>query len=437
VRARRRSSYTSLNAPVWYGFYNVLVSTAFLISLPFVPLIACLGSRYRDGLWQRLGFYPSDFPGLLARDRPVWIHAASVGEVRSAEPLIGAFRARAPKRKIVLSTFTATGNRVAKQMVGVDAVIFLPLDFFWIVRRALSRFNPALLVIIETEIWPNLLRQAFRRGTPVLLLSGRLSAKALARYTLCQKFFRRVLRCFTALGMQSSEDAARIVTLGADARKVSVVGNLKLAAPSRNDNRDGIAAHARGEKLWLVAGSSHDGEEAILLEALSLARRQFPKLSLILAPRHPERFAEVARLLRGSGFTLQLKSATDSAEWFSKDVLLLDTVGELADFYALADIAFVGGSLVPVGGHNVLEPARFGKAILFGPHMNNFAELAETMKRQGAALEVRGAMDIAGALTGLLADAEKRHAMGRAAAEIAGADQHALTLNWRLAERYL
>ena len=429
--------YTRFDTRVSYGFYNILISIVFLISLPFLPVIACLGSRYRDGLLQRLGFYPSDRAGLLASDRPVWIHAASVGEVRSVAPLIGAFKARAPKRKILLSTFTATGNRIAKQISGVDTVIFLPLDFFWLVRRALSRFNPALLVIIETEIWPNLLRQTHRRGTPVLLLSGRVSAKALTRYRLCQKFFRRVLGCFTAFGMQSSEDAARIIALGADARKVSVVGNLKLAAASRNGNRDGVGSQARGEKLWLVAGSSHDGEEVILLEALGLARRQFPKLSLVLAPRHPERFAEVARLLRSSGFTVQLKSATNKVDWFSKDVLLLDTVGELADFYALADIAFVGGSLVPVGGHNVLEPARFSKAILFGPHMNNFAELAAMMKRRGAALEVRGAMDIAGALVGLLADAEKRHAMGRAAAEIAGADQQALTLNWRLAERYL
>lgn len=420
-----------------YGFYNVLIGTIFLIGVPFLPLIACLGSRYRNGLLQRLGIYPRDRAGLSADDRPVWIHAASVGEVRSAEPLIGALKAHAPNKKILLSTFTATGNRIAQQMTGIDRVIFLPLDFFWIVRCTLRRFNPALLVIIETEIWPNLLRQANRRGIPVLLLSGRLSAKALSRYTLWQKFFRRVLSCFAAIGMQSAADAARIVALGADARKVFVVGSLKLAGPGRNGNRDVLAGAARSEKLWLVAGSSHDGEEAILLDALRLARRQFPNLSLILAPRHPERFADVARLLRASGFTVQLKSATDKAEWFSKDILLLDTVGELADFYALADIAFVGGSLVPVGGHNVLEPARFGKAILFGPHMSNFAEIADALKRAGAAIEVDGAADLAATVAGLLADGEKLRTMGRAAAEFAGADQQALILNWRLAERYL
>jgi 3-deoxy-D-manno-octulosonic-acid transferase len=237
--------------------------------------------------------------------------------------------------------------------------------------------------------------------------------------------------------MQTADDAKRIVALGADSRKVSVVGSLKFAASSRNGNRDAVACPALGEKLWLVAGSSHDGEETILLEALRLARRQFPSLSMIVAPRHPERFAEVARLLRGSGFTLQVKSISDRADWFSKDILLLDTVGDLVDFYALADIAFVGGSLVPVGGHNVLEPARFGKAILFGPYMNNFAELAAALKQSGAAVEVSGADELATTVTGLLADGAKRRSMGRAAADLAGASQQALTLNWQLAQRYL
>ena len=437
MRSSRRKSSTSLNSFVWYGLYNVFVSAVFVLCLPLLPLLACLGSRYRDGLWQRLGFYPHEIGTLLPSDRPVWIHAASVGEVRSAEPLISAFKARAPGKKIILSTFTATGNRIAKQMPGVDSVIFLPCDFFWIVRRALRRVNPALLVIIETEIWPNLLRQSYRRGTPVLLLSGRLSAKAQKRYARYRGFFRRVLGCFSAIGMQTAEDAKRIVALGADSQKVSVVGSLKFATPSRNGNRDAVAGAAPSEKLWLVAGSSHDGEETILLDALRLARRQFPSLSMIVAPRHPERFAEVARLLRGSGFTLQVKSTTDRADWFSKDILLLDTVGELVDFYALADIAFVGGSLVPVGGHNVLEPARFGKAILFGPHMNNFAAVAAALKQCGAAVEVSGAEELATTVTGLLADTAKRLSMGRAAAELAGASQQALTLNWQLAERYL
>ncbi len=422
---------------MWYGLYNVVVSAVFVLSLPFLPLLACLGSRYRDGLLQRLGFYPREIGILSPSDRPVWIHAASVGEVRSAEPLVSVFKARAPRKKILLSTFTATGNRIAKQMSGVDSVIFLPCDFLWIVRRALSRINPALLVIIETEIWPNLLRQSYRRGTPVLLLSGRLSARAQQRYGRYRSFFRHVLGCFSAIGMQTTGDSNRIVALGADVRKVSVVGSLKLVAPSRNSARDVAASLAPGEKQWLVAGSSHDGEETILLEALRLVRRQFPSLCMIVAPRHPERFAEVARLLRGSGFTLQVKSTTDRTDWFSKDILLLDTVGELAEFYALADIAFVGGSLVPVGGHNVLEPARFGKAILFGPHMNNFAELAAALKQAGAAIEVSGAAELATTVTSLLTDAAKRRSMGRAAAEIAGASQQALTLNWQLAERYL
>jgi 3-deoxy-D-manno-octulosonic-acid transferase len=321
-------------------------------------------------------------------------------------------------------------------MAGVDAVIFFPIDLFWIARRALARFDPSLLVIIETEIWPNFLLHAYRRGIPTLLLSGRLSAKASARYNLCQSFFRRVLGCFSALGMQSSEDAARIVALGAAEKKVSVVGSLKFALPRRTASVEKFAA-ALGGKPLLVAGSTHHGEEEKLLEALGLIRAKFPTLSLVIAPRHPERFAEVERLLKNSSFNFQRRSQAEAPHWFAKDILLLDSVGELVDFFAAADVAFVGGSLVEVGGHNILEPARFGKPVLFGPHMENFHSLAQEMIRQGAALEVRGAQGLADTVSELLAEPQKRRSMGRRGAEIAAGNSQALGANLRLAQRYL
>ncbi len=421
---------------MWYLLYNFLFTIAFVLALPLLPFLACLGPRYRDGLAQRLGYYSRDLLYSLAGSRPVWVHAASVGEVRSAEALVGALKARAPERKILLSTFTATGNRQARQIPGVDAVIFFPLDLLWIVRRALAKFDPALLVIIETEIWPNLLRQAYQRGVPALLLSGRLSAKASARYTLCRSFFARVLGCFSALGMQSVEDAARIVNLGADDKKVSVVGSLKAARLSADDSLKSLSRALHGKPL-LVAGSTHRGEEECLLEALSLVRANYPTLSLVLAPRHPERFGDVERLLANSNFVFHRRSQAAAAQWFDKDILLLDTVGELVNFFAAADVAFVGGSLVEVGGHNVLEPARFGKPILFGPHMENFQNLASDMLRQGAALEVASAQEIASALNELLADPNKRRSMGQRAVQVAQAHQGAFGLNLGLAERYL
>jgi 3-deoxy-D-manno-octulosonic-acid transferase len=421
---------------LWYLLYNIFFTFGFFLALPVLPLLLCCGARYRDGLGQRLGFYPENILPPPLNGRPVWIHAASVGEVRSAEALIGALKSGAAQRQILVSTYTATGHRLARQMAGVDAVIFFPLDLFWIARRALARFDPSLLVIIETEIWPNFLLHAYRRGIPTLLLSGRLSAKASARYTLCQKFFRRVLRCYSALGMQSSEDAARIVELGAEEKKVSVVGSLKFA-PARFGPLVKSLAAALGGKPLLVAGSTHHGEEENLLEALLLIRAKFPTLSMVIAPRHPERFAEVERLLKYSSFNFQRRSQAQSPHWFAKDILLLDSVGELVDFFAAADVAFIGGSLVRVGGHNILEPARYGKPVLFGPHMENFQSLAHDMIRQGAAIEVTGAQDLADAVCDLLADPQKRQRMGRRAAEIAVGNYQALGSNLRLAQRYL
>ncbi len=401
---------------MWYLLYNITLTIGFLAALPFVPLIYLLGPRYRDGLGQRFGIYPQTVDAGLRAARPVWIHAASVGEVRAAAPLVRALKTGAPARKILLSTFTATGHRIAAQTEAVD---------------------PALLVFIETEIWPNLLRESFRRGIPTLLLSGRLSAKAFSRYARWRPFFRRVLGCFTFFGMQSSEDAARLKDLGADEKKISVVGSLKFAAGGVDDRFQSlISTHAPNGYLF-VAGSTHRGEEEILLEVFAAVRARFPMLSMVIAPRHPERFAEVEKLLRGSPFGFHRKCQVQPDRYFEKDILLLDTVGELLDFFAAADIAFVGGSLVDAGGHNVLEPARLQKPVLFGPHMSNFERIAGEMKQRGGAVEVHGAADMADVLIDLLTDSEARLRMGKLASQFAGAHHEAFTRNLVLAQRYL
>jgi 3-deoxy-D-manno-octulosonic-acid transferase len=422
---------------MWYFLYNLILTVVFACVLPFTPLIGLLGARYRDGFIQRLGFYPPAILASLASARPAWIHAASVGEVRSAEPLVRELKAHAPERKILISTFTATGHRIAQRIGGVDGVIFLPLDLLWIVRRALIRFRPSALLIIETEIWPNLLREAFRQGVPTLLLSGRLSAKAFSRYSFFRFFFRVVLNHFTVLGMQSAADAGRIRQLGASEKKVFVVGSLKFAFDKTQKRGECAALAGDQDKPLLVVGSSHRGEEEILLQAFAAARARFPKLSMVLAPRHPERFAEVEKLLLGSPFGFQRRSQVNDGEIFAKDILLLDTLGELADFFAVADIAFVGGSLIDAGGHNILEPARYHKPVLFGPNMSNFQSVAEQMKQNGAAIEVGDANDLAQALVSLLADTNRRRRMGEMASQVVEANNQALTQNLGLAERYL
>ncbi len=422
---------------MWYLLYNIALMIVFVAALPLLPFILVLGPRYRDGLGQRFGFYPQDLFAGLAGLQPVWIHAASVGEVRAAGALLRALKAACPGRKVLISTFTATGNRLARQMEGVDAAIFLPLDFDWIVRGALARIQPSLLVFIETEIWPNLVRESYRCGIPTLLLSGRLSPKAFSRYFVWRRFFYQVLGYFTFFGMQSPEDAVRIQKLGADETKVAVAGSLKFASESVDERcRSIVSARGPGGQL-LVAGSSHRGEEEILLRVLALAREQFPALTMVLAPRHPERFAEVEKLLKNSPFAFHRKSQVQPEKYFEKDILLLDTVGELSDFFAAADVAFVGGSLVDVGGHNVLEPARFEKPVLFGRYMSNFESIAAGMKRSGAAIEVQDADHLASVLISLLADSDARLQMGRRASEFAGANRDAFARNFSLAQRYL
>jgi 3-deoxy-D-manno-octulosonic-acid transferase len=422
---------------VWYLLYNVALTIVFIAALPFVPFILVLGARYRDGILQRFGIYPRAVLARIASVNPVWIHAASVGEVRAAAPLVHALKADDPKRTVVVSTFTATGNRVARQLAGVDAVIFLPLDFLPVVRRALKKIDPSLLIFIETEIWPNLLRQTHRRGIPTLLLSGRLSARALPRYLRWRPFFRRVLKYYTVIGMQSQQDAARILKLGAEEKKVSVVGSLKFAQNGFAEAHHSMASLRDPTRLLLVAGSSHRGEEEILLEVLRMVRAHYPKFSMVLAPRHPERFGEVEKLLKATPFTFHRKSQVKTEQYFEQDILLLDTLGELPEFFAAGDITFVGGSLVGAGGHNVLEPARFQKPVLFGPHMANFEGIAEGMKQSGAAIEVHGADDLARALLSLLADREARQRMGRLAGQFAAAHHENFARNLSLAIRYL
>jgi 3-deoxy-D-manno-octulosonic-acid transferase len=421
---------------VLYFLYNFLLTAGFVLSLPFLPLLFLLDSRFRAGLGQRLGFYSEKIIG-IRETRPVWVHAASVGEVRSIVPLVRELKRRFSTKRIIVSTFTATGNRVAHEIGGADLVLFLPLDFPWVVRRAMNKINPAVLMIVETEIWPNLLREAFRRGVPTLMLSGRLSERALSQYALFRAFFRRVLGYFTAIGMQSREDAARLLTLGADEARVSVVGSLKFAVGQPDHKGNHLRTASARDRQWIVAGSTHPGEEQMLLEVFASLRRQFPKLALILAPRHPERFSEVEKLLKSSPFSYDKRSQLDGKKAPEKEVLLLDTIGELADFFAVGDIAFVGGSMIDGGGHNILEPARWQKPILFGPHMANFKAMAEEFKQGGAALEVRDAADLAQAIAELLSDPERRRRMGEKAAELAGGKSEAFSQNLILAERYL
>ena len=424
-----------------YPLYNAALTLGFFLCLPLLPLFYVMGRRFRRGFFQRLGFYPREIRESVRGYRPIWIHAVSVGEVLAARQLVAQLKTRFSKRKIVLSTFTSAGKEVARQSVGADLFVFLPLDHPWVVRRALAVFDPCLLIVLETEIWPNFLRLSYERGIPILLLSGRLSPRSFRYYFFFRRFFGRVVRYFTAMGMQSGDDAGRMTRLGVDSRRISVTGNLKRASASVKGKRAGGRRphgfpEGRDARQVLVAGSTHRGEEEVLLDAFLLLKSQFPDLVMVLAPRHPQRFAEVERLLRKRRVSYGKRSQMNGRAVEVPDVIFLDTLGELATFYSAADIAFVGGSLVDAGGHNVMEPASFRKPVLFGPYMANFAEIAEEMKRSGGAIEVCGKDELVSEASRLLSEPATAKRAGEFAYRVVQRDRRVLQRSIELVSRY-
>ena len=389
-----------------YWIYNFFLTIFLFAGLPLFPLFVWFGGRSWHELLERIGFYPEALTKSFHGCRPVWIHAVSVGEVRSAACLIIQIKERFPGRKIVFSTFTRTGNRIAKQMgAGVDGVIFFPLDHPWIVRRALRRFQPSLLILLETEIWPNLLKAAYSRGIPTLLLSGRISPQAFRRYLIFRRFFSTAVKCFTALGMQNEDYAGRIISLGVEPIKVSIVGNLKLAAGEvggvdEGNGKMNLNFPDKEGRRFLVAGSTHRGEEEILLDIFLFLKSRFPDLLMVLAPRHPQRFAEVERLLQKRNVSFVRRSQMNGLRNALPDVIFLDA-----------------------GGHNLMEPARLCKPILFGPYMTTFAEIAEELKKKGGAIEVKGREDLKREISGLLSDSSKGLKMGELAAQAVKGDR--------------
>ena len=427
-----------------YRFYNLILTVCFVLLLPFLPVLWLSGRRFRRGFLQRLGFYPREILESLRVSRPIWIHAVSVGEVLVAKHLAGQLKRSFPGKKILLSTFTAAGNDVARQSVPEAAgFIFLPLDHPWIVRRALVAWKPSILIFLETEIWPNLLQLAYRRGIPTLMLSGRLSPGSYRYYLFFRPLFSRVVQRFTAMGMQSDEDAERMIRLGADPRRISVTGNLKHAFGATSVTREkgktprDLFAQENGGRRVLVAGSTHRGEEEILLDAFLSLKASFPELVMILAPRHPQRFAEVEKLLRKKQVSFGRRSRMNGDGEEVPDVVFLDTVGELAGFYSVADIAFVGGSLVDAGGHNLMEPARYRKPVLFGPYMTNFAHIAGEMKRAGGGIEIHGKEDLIREASRLLTDRAGAERVGEFAYRVVEGDRGVVERSMDLVSRYL
>ncbi|MCU0734526.1 MAG: lipid IV(A) 3-deoxy-D-manno-octulosonic acid transferase [Methylotetracoccus sp.] len=409
---------------------RLLYTLLFYAATPFILARVFWRGRwnpaYRQRIPERFGFYG----GEGGRRETAWVHAVSVGEVESAIPLVRSLLELRPGLSVLFTSTTPTGSARVQATLG-DRVqhCYLPYDLPGCVNRFLRHFQPRIAVILETELWPNLFAACAAHSIPLFIVNGRLSARSTDGYRRLASLVKDTLTHVTAIAAQTDEDASRFVAIGAARNKVMTCGNIKFDLEVRDDfSEQGMRDRQLlfgGDRPVLIAASTHEGEEQLLLAVYATLLTQFPRLALILVPRHPERFPSVAALCRNCGYSVVQRSEgrTCSSE---DQIFLVDTMGELRRFYAAADLAFVGGSLVPVGGHNVLEPAAVGTPVLFGPYMENFREICLALSAAGGALPCENTAALERHCASLLANAEQRTAMGGCGRSFVAANRGAL-----------
>lgn len=384
-----------------YLLYDLILYTSALFLVPYYLYRGLRYGKARHGLRERLGIYAQDFHQLLHGRKVIWIHAVSVGETRAAIPLLKALRERYPEARLLLSNVTETGREIAVGVTEVDHYIFFPFDLRWIVRKALNLIRPDIIIIVETEIWPNFVMEARRLNIPVVLVNGRISDRSFPRYRMAGKVLLPILDSIADFCMQSEQDSRRIRHLGAHAGRVRVTGNLKFDMQPPQINYDDLESLKNELKLpengriW-VAGSTHDGEETQLVNVYQELRKICPELFLVLVPRHPERCRQVQEELGKLEIAATLRSTLPQLNRTLQagEVMIVDTLGEMLTLYALADLVFVGGSLVNIGGHNILEAALLKKPVLYGSYMQNFKEIGRLVRAAHAGLQVKDSDDL-------------------------------------------
>jgi 3-deoxy-D-manno-octulosonic-acid transferase len=407
-----------------YLLYSLLFTLGILLLLPRFVFDAFRHGKYVAGLGERLGRLPKIETG---GSPVIWLHCVSVGETQAARPLARAILQKFPRHKLVVSTITLTGQRVAREVFGEEAaaVIYFPFDWAWTTRRALRQVKPELVLIMETELWPRFLLECRRRGVRVALVNGRLSENSFRRYRLVRGFMKRVLGSLHLALMQSEADASRLRALGLDSGRVEVSGNVKFDLLAGTDKERAQTESLRARfnvtraRPLVVAASTHQTEEAVAIEAFRELRagRGGEKARLLIAPRHPERFNEVAALVAASGFSWARRSADADEEDKACDVILLDSIGELRAVYPLAAVVFVGGSIARTGGHNVLEPAAAGACVITGAHTQNFAAIVAAFLQREALVQLppltreQAPVELGRNLAGLLSDEARRRQM--------------------------
>jgi 3-deoxy-D-manno-octulosonic-acid transferase len=411
-------------------FYNLALLLALVVSAPWWLLRMITTQKYREGLLERLGFIRPELVRLgRSGTRVIWLHAVSVGEVLAVSRLVGEVDSVFPGYTLVISTTTRTGQALARERFGRKRVFYCPLDLPWAVWAYLKFLQPRLLVLAETEFWPNLLRGCDRRGIPVVVVNARISDRSWPRYLRMRRLWQPFLEPLSRVLAQSEVDAQRLRAIGCFSEVVTVAGNLKFdVRVAEEAEATRLLKRLSGGLRLIVAGSTLEGEEAALLEAWPHLLEADPKLAMVLAVRHPERFEEVSALLNSSGFTWVQRSDWWASELHTRkeislkplnpgEIVLLDTIGELASIYSLAAVAFVGGSLVPAGGHNPLEPAQFGVPIVMGPYYTNFRAITEDLLADHA-VRIAAYEELAAVLVELIVDPAGSKAMGERARRI-------------------
>jgi 3-deoxy-D-manno-octulosonic-acid transferase len=403
---------------MFYLTYNIL-SIFLLLPVCIYHLYRSISRGRPPALAERFGLLSNESLEIIDGRRVIWLHAVSVGESIAAKPLLKALRNRYPEHAIVVSNTTETGRGVASGFSETDLCIYFPFDFLPAVCKILNDIKPELVIIMETEIWPNFSRETHKRSIPLILANGRISDRSFAGYLRFSWFFRHALEHFSKLCMQTDADRDRIIAIGAPSDRVITIGNLKYDIPFRqveNDEKTKLREHyyIPDQLLILTAGSTHAGEEQYLVETYLELLKTVPNLFLVLTPRHPERTDDVAALLERSGLKFRRLTALSATQQFRQgEILLVDTIGEMMNLYALSDVAFVGGSLVQSGGHNLLEPASLGIVSIFGPHMANFREIAALVLICGAGIQVETPEGLTDSCRSLIASAELRQVLGQ------------------------
>lgn len=409
--------------------YDLIFLVFALISLP----VYIARRKFHPGFMMRLGF----LPGGLIFNRPIWVHAVSVGEASAVRGLVEALRQAYPGKKFVISTVTPTGNKIARSIIREgDAAIYLPFDFSFVVSSVLGRVNPCLFVLAETEIWPNLIRALAKRKVPIAVVNARISDRSMPRYRLIKFLAKPVLNRISAFCAQTEIDASRLLVLGVAKEKIRTTGNMKFDSRPQVLTFDNISLGLSQNQQLLVCGSTHPSEEAVILKVYKNLLVKFPGLRVLIAPRHPERAREVSELISKEGLEPVFLSRPGSVNNREKvAVFILDTIGQLFSCYALADIVFVGGSLVKIGGHNILEPAWQGKPVIFGTQMFNFRDITDMFVRNKAGIMVNNAAELEDRISFLLDNPAAAKELSRRAQALIAQNQGATMRNLEIIKK--